>query len=304
MKILVSGGAGFIGSHTVDLLTRFKHEVLVVDNFTTGRSENLKDFKGYTCVCDINDSGRLEDCFRDFKPEASLHLAAQSAISTAIEDPQADLDNNTFGTLNMLRFAKQFRIKRFVFASTSAVYDERPRLFSLRETSSCNPSTPYGVSKLAAEHYIRILFPNHIILRYANIYGPRQRPLGENQVIARAFNHFIRGENFSIHGHGQQTRDFVYVEDIAYANFLALIGENIGTYNAASGRSVSVNRVLSCLENEYKVPGYKWEHTSKNDPRGDVYLNASKIRREMGWRPYISLREGISKTATWWENER
>jgi UDP-glucose 4-epimerase len=304
MKILCSGGGGFIGSHTVDYLVNRGHEVLVVDNFTTGRSENLRNFTGDICTCDITDSGALEDCFKQFKPEAVLHLAAQSAISVALQYPDADLDCNAFGTLNMLKFAKQFGVKRFVFSSTSAVYDERAGFCALREKSPCNPSTPYGISKLAAEHYIRTMFPNHLILRYANIYGPRQRPLGENQVVARAFSHFIKGDKFFVHGHGNQKRDFVHVYDIIYANFLALIGNNVGTYNAASGRSVSVNHLLSTIAENYKVGFYKWEHTDRNDPRGDVYLNASKIRNEIGWRPYISLREGIHDTAAWWECEK
>lgn len=304
MKILVSGGAGFIGSHTVDLLTDRGHEVLVVDNFTTGRSENLREFKGDICTCDIREEAELKDCFKQFKPEAVLHLAAQSAISVALQHPDADLDCNAFGTLNMLCFAKQFGVKRFVFSSTSAVYDERKWIFSLTEDAPCNPSTPYGISKLAAEHYVRTMFPNHLILRYANIYGPRQRPLGENQVVARAFSHFIKGDEFFVHGHGNQKRDFVHVYDIIYANFLALIGKNVGTYNAASGKSISVNRLLSAIAEIYEVDGYQWEHTDRNDPRGDVYLNASKIRNEIGWKPYVSLKKGIHDTAAWWEGEK
>jgi len=303
MKILVSGGAGLIGSHTVELLARRGHTVAVVDNFSTGKCENLAEFPGDVYVCDINDMKLLDRCFNEFRPEAVLHLAAQSAISTAWENPKKDLRVNGVGTLNMLELSKKYGVRKFVFSSTSAVYQEnRHSWFGMSEKwTKCNPSTPYGISKLSAEHYIRAMFPNHIILRYGNVYGERQVSIGENQLVARAFNHFMTGADFAVFGHGNQKRDFVYVGDIAYANFTALMSSHVGTYNCAIGKSYSVNEVLYEIEKLYDVVGYKWEQVGSYDPRGNVYINTSKIAQDLGWSAMTSLTEGIAKTADWKE---
>ena len=301
MRILCSGGSGFIGSHTVELLVASGHEVMVVDNFSTGRLENLADVRAEIRVCDINDLRLLDMCFQEFKPDAVLHLAAQSAISTAVLNPKKDLRVNGVGTLNMVEMSQKYDVRRFVFSSTSAVYEPKSTWLGVYDESQrCRPASPYGISKLAAEQYIRSTFDNHLILRYANIYGPRQYSIGENQVVARAFAHFMYGDEFKVTGHGNQKRDMVYVKDIAYANYMALMSNKTGTFNASSGKSVSVNTILSAIAENYEIPTYQWEHTNQEDPRGDVYMNASKIRREIGWKTYASLRHGIELTALWW----
>lgn len=304
MRILVSGGAGFIGSNTVNLLEKNRHKVVAVDDFSTGRIENLRGFEGTVIACDILDFKELSLLFADFKPEAVLHLAAQSAISTAYSDPARDLRVNGTGTLNLLKLSKKYEVGRFVFSSTSAVYREGRSFSALREECEARPSTPYGISKLAAEHYVRTMFPNHLILRYGNVYGPRQKAIGENQVIARAFAHFIKGDDFAIVGNGNQKRDFVFVGDIAYCNAEVLQSGVVGTFNAASGKSYSVNQVLREIEKIYDVPGYAWAHTSENDPRGSVYINPSLIRREVGWKAMIPLADGLKQTAGWWEENK
>jgi len=304
MKILVSGGAGFIGSNTVKLLAKRGHDVLVIDNFSTGRSENLKSFKGKVVIADITDYKSVDAAFYEFGPDAVLHLAAQSAITTSINDPQKDLEINGMGTVNMLRAAQAFETKRFVFSSTSAVYRETSPLFGgVSEKWPCAPTSPYGISKLTCEHYIRLMHPNHMILRYGNVYGRHQRPVGQNQVIARALSHFIHGDDFFVTGSGKQKRDFVNVEDVAYANLLALTSEVTGTFNVATGKNHSVNEVLAILERLYDVVGYEWEHTNSPDPRGDVALDVSAIRRELGWKAVVSLEAGLKDTAKWWNNE-
>jgi nucleoside-diphosphate-sugar epimerase len=306
MRILISGGAGFVGSHSANLLVERGHKVLIVDDFSTGRSENLKDFQGKIRPCDITDLKFLESVFSEFQPNAVLHLAAQSAISTAIENPQKDLTINGIGTLNMLKLACKYNVKRFVFSSTSAVYREARPLWSvgIAETWPKDPSNPYGISKLACEHYVRTMFPNHMILRYGNIYGPRQRSIGNNQVVARALEHFILGTVFKVNGHGNQKRDFVYVGDVAYANFTALTETAVGTFNVSSGKSYSVNEILTELEKIYDVRGYEWEHTKENDPRNFVRLNVSAIRREVGWKSAVSLADGLKLTADWWDGQK
>ena len=300
MNIMITGGAGFIGSHTANLLAERRFKVMVLDNFTTGKVENLKGFQGPIEDCDITNQKQLEHAFRKFRPDAIIHLAAQSAISTAWDNPTKDADVNILGTLNLLMLAKKYSTRRFVFASTSAVYGPGSPIMASREFFAQKPETPYGVSKAAAENYISMFFGSHVILRYANVYGPRQRSIGENQVIARAFDHLKHGADFWVVGHGKQKRDFVYVEDVAYANYLAAIGGETGTYNVASGHSYSVNTVLTEVKNYYKISGYAWEHTKQQDERGSVYLNSDKFRNAFGWMPMISLKDGIAKTAEWW----
>jgi UDP-glucose 4-epimerase len=166
------------------------------------------------------------------------------------------------------------------------------------------PQSPYGISKLSAEHYVRTLFPNHIVFRYGNVYGPRQVPIGENQVIARAIRHFLHGDDFAVVGDGNQKRDFVHVNDVAFANWSAVNGGWRGTYNLATGKSHSVNEVLQEIERYFDVVGFKWDHTDKPVPRGNVHINTSKARRELGLRLFTDLTTGISATIKWWESQK
>lgn len=301
MRILISGAAGFIGSHTANLLVERGHQVYAVDNFSTGRTENLKSFRGRIKPGDVRDIKVLDAIFAEAEPEAVLHLAAQSAITTSEDDPQRDLTINGIGTLNMLEASKKHHVKRFVFSSTSAVYSDKRTLFRIGENFELNPSNPYGISKLACERYIRLKFPNHLIMRYGNVYGPRQRPIGDNLVIARALDHFMHGKKFEVNGHGKQKRDFVYVGDVAMANMEALTSDCVGTFNVSSGQSYSVNEVLAEIEKIYGVPGYAWTHNKNIDPRAYVGLNVSSIRSQLGWKSYTPLSEGLKLTSEWWE---
>jgi len=304
MRILVTGAAGFVASHTINWLEKNGHTVFGIDNLRTGNMCNLVGFRGTFHLCDITDIELTERAFSEFKPEVVIHLAAQSAITTAIKDPQLDMEVNGIGTLNLIRLSNKYKVKRFVFSSTSAVYAETKAPWGgMAEEFPKEPQSPYGVSKLAAEHYVRTMFPNHIIFRYGNIYGPRQTPIGENQVVPRAIRHFLYGDDFSVTGGGSQKRDFVYVEDIAFANFQA-INETPGTYNLATGKSHSVNEILREIELYFDVPGYKWNYSNKPDPRGSVHINTSKIKRELGLRLFTDLQTGISSTIKWWEEQK
>lgn len=304
MRILCTGGAGFIGSATVRLLVKQRHTVLVVDNFSTGKLENLQGVRAITKPCDITDMPVLAGIFYDFKPDTVLHFAAQSAITTSIKDPFKDAETNIIGTINVVELCMRNNVGKLVFSSTSAVYDEsKTPIFGYKENSLCNPSSPYGISKLAAEQYVRLLFPNHTILRYGNVYGPRQIPIGENQVIARALQHFTCGDDFHVVGHGWQKRDFVFVEDVAHINAEAAIGNMTGTFNLATGKSHSVNEALAIIEDIYAVRGYRWLTKHGNDPRGDVYINNAAIKREFGF-IFTPLRHGLEKTVEWWKKEK
>lgn len=309
MRILITGAAGFIGSHTVDYLLECGHEVIAVDNFSTGKVANLPKRDSLRIAeVDILDTEEMEGAFRTSRPEAVLHLAAQSAITTAWKNPQEDLNVNTLGTLNLIELCLRFGVSKFVFSSTAAVYGNKNNRFAFftdnpsKEDDTCNPDTPYGISKLAAEHYTRLMFPNHVILRYGNVYGSRQVPIGGNQVIARAIRHFEYGDDFQVIGHGNQKRDFVNVKDIARLNSMSILSEKTGTFNASSSRSVSVNEVLSILEDIYGVRGYKWEHTEEDDTRGSVFMNSSKSHSQLDWKPSVSLKDGVAEAVNYESN--
>lgn len=309
MKILLSGGSGFIGSHVAETLRRGDHCVMVLDNFSTGRMENIQNFLGMggrftpgdvqLQEGDISAFPTVMSVFQSYKPDAVIHLAAQAAISTSIENPQRDMIVNGIGTLNMLEAAKKTGVKRFVLASTSAVYRES-KFFKTKEDAPLEPNTPYGCSKLAAEMYVRSMFPNSTILRFGNVYGPRQIPIGGNQVIARMMRHFIFGDNFTITGNGKQERDYIYVDDVAQAVTYALYGER-GTYNIASGKSISVNEIASLVEEAFCVSGYKWEHSGVEDTRRHVCMEISAARKGLGWQPRTNILDGIQQTAKWWK---
>lgn len=307
MKVLVTGGAGFVGSHTVELLKKCDCEVYILDDFSTGKMKNIESSlceRVRVVDMDITQRGAIREAFRWFKPEAVIHLAAQSAITTSVENPARDVVVNILGTLSVLQASIEYKVSRFVFSSTSAVYREKKTLFrELKEHDDLFPTSPYGISKLAAEFYIRTMFPSHVILRYANVYGPRQVPIGENQVIPRMIKHFKHGDKFYIHGSGNQERDFIYVEDVARANVDALYGTP-GVYNVATGHSFRVNDVAMMVAKYYEVPGYMWEHTKKEDPRGSVYMDASEARTGLGWSFKTPLQDGIVKTIDWWEAQK
>ena len=170
----------------------------------------------------------------------------------------------------------------------------------LRETDPLEPDSPYGISKLAAEHYIRTMFPNHVICRFGNIYGPRQVSIGENQVIPRMLNHIRQNAGFSIHGSGKQERDFIYVGDVVAALFEATLGDH-GTYNIATGKSHSVNEIARIVEDLYGLKSYDWHHTTQEDPRRSVRMDVSRSTNELCWKAQVSLADGIRETVGWWE---
>jgi UDP-glucose 4-epimerase len=311
VRILISGVAGFIGSHVADALRNGKNTVLGIDNFSTGRMENLTGFLadgGFfsqsdvrLCEGDISSFPIVSEIFNTFRPEAVIHLAAQAAISTSIENPVRDMEINGIGTLNMLNASLKFNVRHFVLSSTSAVYRES-KCFKTKEDGALEPNTPYGVSKLAAEMYTRSMFSGAVILRFGNVYGPRQVPIGDNQLISRMIRHFKYGDKFYIHGSGEQKRDFVYVSDVVNAVVAGVFGK-AGTYNIASGQSISVNEIATIIEKRFGVFGYKWDHTAIEDKRKRVCLEIKEASHGLYWKPQVSIIEGINKTVSWWDRE-
>ena len=302
MKVLCTGSAGFIGSHVVDLLLKNGHTVWCIDDLSTGKRENLPSDVEFAKV-NVASWYDLVAEFVDFEPEAVIHLAAQPSLTESVDNPIRDAHVNIMGTVNCLRAAQKIGAKKFVFASTSAVYsDERVLLSRLVEDTELNPQSPYGISKMAGEMYVKNLFPDgYTILRFGNVFGPRQVPLGTNQLIPHIIEHFEKGEKFYILGDGEQSRDFVYVEDVACAVLSALMTSTPCTCNIAFGNPQTVNSVAREIATIYGVPEYQFEHTAEQDPRRIVSMSIQKAKELLAWEPKVPIAEGLKRTVEWWQ---
>jgi len=301
-KILVTGGAGFIGSHVVDLFVAQGYEVVIVDDLSTGRASNLNPAAKFYQV-DIR-SPQLREVFEAEKPDYVSHHAAQMDVRRSVAEPLFDASINILGSINLLEIAKDFEIKRFVYISTGgAVYGE-PESLPCDESHPINPICQYGASKHTVEHYLYMYHVNYglkyTVLRYPNVFGPRQDPHGEAGVVAIFTGRMLAGEPVTINGDGDQTRDFVYVGDCAKANLLALtIDHEPGIYNLGWGRPTSINEITSVLVNgtDYKLPV---QHgPAKVGETRHIYLDAAKIKKDLGWAPTITLEEGLEKTVAY-----
>ncbi|MGH7230846.1 MAG: SDR family oxidoreductase [Nitrospiraceae bacterium] len=305
MKILVTGGAGFIGSHCVDRLVQEGHEVVVVDNLSTGKRRNLNRAAEFYKL-DIQNS-RLEQVFKKERPSLLVHLAAQMDVRRSVEDPIFDAQVNVLGTLNLLEQAVKHGTRKVVFASSGgAIYGEQ-EVFPAPESHSTRPLSPYGISKLTGEHYLayyhRVSGIQHVILRYSNVYGPRQDPEGEAGVVAIFTQKMLNGEQPIINGNGRQTRDFVFVEDVVEAN-LAVMGQEIqGTYNVGTGRETSVNDLFRLLS-ECTGCGWKGVHgPAKKGEQARSVIDSTKLRQDLGWDPRVSVEDGLKRTVEFFRDE-
>lgn len=302
-KIMVTGGAGFIGSHVVEALTQAGHEVAVLDNLSSGKRENVPSqvtfYEG-----DITDAGFVREAFGEFKPEVVDHHAAQPCVGVSVANPRFDAQQNVLGLINVLEAAKEHKAKRFVMVSSAAVYGDN-RNIPLGEDASPSPLSPYAITKLAGERYVRYYATQHgldaVIFRYANVYGPRQDPHGEAGVVAIFTEKALRCETCKIFGSGEQTRDFVFVKDIARANLIALQGKP-GTYNVSTGMEVTINRLFSEFR-DLCAGDLQVEHL---EPRvGDIFrsvLDSSRIRKNWGWEPNVNLSDNIRETYEWFRS--
>jgi UDP-glucose 4-epimerase len=297
MKILVTGGAGFIASHAVDGFIQAGHQVVIVDNLSSGRRENINP-KATFYQLDIR-SPELAGVFAREKPDIVDHHAAQIDVRRSVAEPIYDAEINILGTLNLLQNAVKYEVKKIIYISSGgAVYGE-PEYLPCDESHPIRPMSPYGVTKHTIEHYLYLYQQNyglrHLVLRYANVYGPRQDPNGEAGVVAIFGRRMLKGEPITINGDGKQERDFVYVGDCARANLIGLErGE--GIYNLGMGVATSINEVFQCMK---KLTGYKLDPIYGPAKMGDIfriYLDASKARRELGWEPVVSLEDGLGRT--------
>ena len=304
MKVLVTGGAGFIGSHVVDLFVRNGYEVVIVDDLSTGRASNLNPAAKFYQL-DIR-SPKLAEVFEAERPDYVSHHAAQMDVRRSVAEPLFDADVNVLGSINLIECAKQYQLQRFVYVSTGgAVYGE-PEYLPCDEAHPINPICQYGASKHTVEHYLYMYQVNYglkyTVLRYPNVYGPRQDPRGEAGVVAIFTGQMLTDKEIVINGDGEQQRDFVYVGDCAQANLLAVVsGHGSGIYNLGVGRGTSVNEIFSTLQ---KVTGYKKSPVHGPAKLGEtrrIYLDSSKARQQLGWTPTVSLEEGLERTVAYFK---
>ncbi len=301
MKILVTGGAGFIGSWVSDTFLENDHEVVIIDDLSTGREENIPVDAKFI-KCDIRDYDTVEKIISNFKPDIIDHHAAQIDVRKSVENPMHDAEINILGTLHLIESAIRNKVKKFVFASTGgAIYGE-PEIIPADEKTDPFPISPYGTSKYAVEKYLGYYNSVHgfdyVALRYANVYGPRQNPHGEAGVVAIFCNRIMAGKPCTVFGDGGQTRDYVYVEDIAKANLKSL-NAPVGSYNIGTGIETSVNDLISELK---KSSGTAFEVNYAEERPGEVQsisLEVTQAEKILGWKPSVNLGDGIQKTWNW-----
>jgi UDP-glucose 4-epimerase len=301
MKVLVTGGAGFIGSHITDRLIEDGHEVAVVDNLSTGRRENLNP-KAEFYQIDIRDKG-LADVFDREKPEVVCHQAAQVSVRHSVSDPCADAEINVVGSLNLFENCLKAKVRKVVFASSGgAIYGEQ-ETFPAPETHPTNPLSPYGAAKLSVEHYLFYYMKEfgmkYTALRYSNVYGPRQDPNGEAGVVAVFTGKMLAGVTPVVNGDGGQTRDYVFVRDVVRANVMAISSDATGGLNVGTGREISVNDLFEMLR---ITTGYRGDKTHGPAKAGEQYrsvLDNALIKKTLGWKPETTFEEGIQQTTDW-----
>ncbi len=298
MKVLVTGGAGFIGSHLVDRLVQEGHEVIIVDNLVTGKRRNINRAARFYKL-DIQ-SWRLERLFRNERPNVVMHLAAQMDVRKSVEDPMFDAQVNILGTLNVLQQAVRHGARKVVFSSSGgAIYGEQ-ETYPAPESHVTNPLSPYGLSKLCGEQYLsyfqRISGLQVVSLRYANVYGPRQDPEGEAGVVAIFIQKLLNNEQAVITGNGRQTRDFVFVEDVVEANLAMMGQETQGTYNVGTGVETSINDLFRVLVQHTGSTCREVHGPAKKGEQMRSVIDSTRLRQEMSWEPKTNLSEGLKKT--------
>ena len=301
MKILVTGGAGFIGSHLVDALLEVGHQVLIIDDLSRGRSENLNSGAGFEQI-DICDP-RVENLFSSWQPQVVMHQAALANVRESFQDPIEYARVNVLGSLNLIEFSRRHQVLKFVYASTGgAVYGEPVRL-PVAEDHPIRPLDPYGASKHHVEHYLELYQINfgldYSILRYPNVYGPRQDPYGEAGVIAIFAQAMLEGRQPIVNGDGLQERDFLYVGDVVQANLATLEKGSGGYYNLGHGRGVNVNRIFQVLQQETGFTGQREHGPAKLGEVQRIFLDCAAAARDLGWSPQTTLESGCATTVEW-----
>lgn len=308
-KILVTGGAGFIGSHIVDWLLADGLEVRVLDNLSSGKKENIQQHLSkknlHFIKGDVRDAETVKKAVKDM--DAVIHEAALISVTQSVENPFLTNGVNVNGTLNLLKASSDANIKRFIYASSCAVYGE-PTKLPIKEATPTRPISPYAASKVAAENYCKAFHKIYglqtVSLRYFNVYGLRQTNGPYSGVITIFINRLLNGKPPIIYGDGAQTRDFTHVQDVAQASILALHAKNVAgeEFNVATGKPTTINQLAETLQTLTQKTHLKSKHL---DPRlGDIkhsYADISKAKKVLAYTPEINLEEGLNRLVEWYK---
>jgi len=298
MRILVTGGAGFIGSHVADACIAAGHEVLVVDDLSSGKRENLARQARFE-QCDIR-TPRAAAVVESFRPQAILHLAAQMSVTRSVAEPSFDADVNVLGLINLVEAGRRAGLEKVVFASSGGTVYGEVETYPITETAPTNPVCPYGVSKLSGEHYLfyyrRVFGLPYVALRYANVYGPRQDPHGEAGVIAIFSKKLLAGADVTIFGDGRQTRDYVFVGDVVRANLAALAGDFCGAVNIGTGLETNVNDLYAIIKRHAGGPGTAVHAPPRDGELQRSVLSVALAEKVLGWKPRTVLSDGLAET--------
>jgi UDP-glucose 4-epimerase len=306
LKVLVTGGAGFIGSHVADRLAADGHDVVILDDLSTGHVEHLAPNARFYQM-DLH-SPWIDELFRIERPEAVVHEAAQASVRRSVEDPVFDAGVNVLGTAALLQASVHHGVRRFLFASTGGALYGDADVTPTPEDYPTLPVSPYGASKLAAEVYLRTFHAmnglSYAALRYANVYGPRQDPHGEAGVVGIFTRRLLSGEKARINGDGKQTRDFVYVGDVAEANARALVSDAVGSFNVGTGVETDISTIFQMLK-RLTNSNQPEEHGPPlpGEQRRSV-VDARKIEKALGWKPKTSLQAGLDATVQYFREAR
>jgi UDP-glucuronate decarboxylase len=303
LKVLITGGYGFIGSHVAERFNKEGYEIFIIDNLTSGNIHNI-DFKHKGYQLSVEDR-KCEEIFRSNRFDAVIHLAAQVDVMTSIENPRLDTKSNVLGLVNMLTLANKYDVKKFIFASSAAVYglnDDLP----IQETANCDPVSPYGISKFVGESYClkwnELYNLETVCFRFSNVYGPRQGSVGEGGVVSIFMERALEKKELIVYGDGEQTRDFIYVEDVADAIYRASYSTLQGVYNLSTNTGCSVNSLVDTLKQLHELNGIVY----KDSRAGEIQhsrLDNSRVKKELDWSPIYDFHEGLQRTYRWFSDD-
>lgn len=305
MNILVTGGAGFIGSHIVDALIEHGHTVFIYDDLSSGKQVNIHPEATFI-QGDIRDTETLTHVFSENTFDAVFHLAAQINVRKSIDNPLFDAETNILASLNLIHLAATRGVKKFVFSSTGGVMYGDTDMRPTPETHNEDPLSPYAIAKLSIDKYLAFYQEIHgmqtISLRYGNVYGPRQNPHGEAGVVSIFLSKMLANEQPLINGDGNQSRDYIYVQDVVRANMAALEnGSASGIYNIGTGKETTVNEIFSLLNILVNNAFQEIHAPAKPGEQRTSSLDATRAKKELAWQPEVSLEDGLKQTFEWFK---